>query len=148
MHAVSRDWHTDIASFFIEHGAIIDKADKYGRTPLHLAASVDHYHMVEFLILNGGITSKLCCFNPIICNSQNSASNCLLLERLIMNQKLLPNRPWKFSTLIQDIQVDPIEILLFIYSEGTTKADLRFQYDRISVLSLEDITTITLSTNL
>ena len=59
LHAISRDWHTDIASFFIEHGAIIDKADKYGRTPLHLAASVDHYQMVEFLILNGGITLRL-----------------------------------------------------------------------------------------
>ena len=58
LHAIARDWHTDIASFFLEHGAVLDKADKYGRTPLHLAASVDHYQMVEFLVLNGG---KTCC---------------------------------------------------------------------------------------
>ena len=54
LHAVARDWHMDIARFFLEHGAIIDKADEYGRTPLHLAASVDHFKMVEFLVLNGG----------------------------------------------------------------------------------------------
>ena len=33
---------------------MIDKADKYGRTPLHLAAAVDHHEMVEYLALNGG----------------------------------------------------------------------------------------------
>ena len=54
LHAIARDWHIDVARYALEHGAMIDKADNYGRTPLHLAAAVDHHEMVEYLALNGG----------------------------------------------------------------------------------------------
>ena len=57
LHAIARDWHTNVAKYFLERGALIDRADKYGRTPLHLAAAVDHHEMVEFLVLNGGMLS-------------------------------------------------------------------------------------------
>ena len=55
-----------MAKFMLEQGAEINKADCYGRTPLHLAAAVDYGEMVEFLIENGGektILSSLFCFN-------------------------------------------------------------------------------------
>jgi len=34
-------------------GAQINQADKYGRTPLHVAAAVDYPEMVQFLFDNG-----------------------------------------------------------------------------------------------
>ena len=54
LHAIARDWHIDVAKYALEHNAMINKADVYGRTPLHLAAAVDYYEMVEFLAFNGG----------------------------------------------------------------------------------------------
>lgn len=34
-------------------GASINQADKYGRTPLHVAAAVDYPEMVHFLVQRG-----------------------------------------------------------------------------------------------
>ena len=55
---VSRSWHVDVAQFMIEHGANLNQADNYGRTPLHIAAAVDYPEMVEFLIKHGGFIFK------------------------------------------------------------------------------------------
>lgn len=52
--AVVRDWNTDVAEFAMEKDADINHRDKYGRTPLHLAAAVNYAEMVDFLLLNGG----------------------------------------------------------------------------------------------
>ena len=52
--AVVRDWHTDVALFAIKNGADVNHADKYGRTPLHLAAAINYPEMVELLIYHGG----------------------------------------------------------------------------------------------
>lgn len=38
---------------FKNSGADINKQDKFGRSPLHVAAAVDYDRMVEFLIKNG-----------------------------------------------------------------------------------------------
>ncbi len=54
LHAIARDWHVDVVKYALEHGANINKADVFGRTPLHLAAAVDYHEMVEYLVLNGG----------------------------------------------------------------------------------------------
>ncbi len=54
LHAIARDWHVDVVKYVLGKGAIINKQDLYGRTPLHLASAVDYHEMVEFLVLNGG----------------------------------------------------------------------------------------------
>ena len=54
LHEVARNWHPDVALFFIQRGANLNKCDNYGRSPLHLAAAVNYHEMVEFLIHNGG----------------------------------------------------------------------------------------------
>ena len=53
MFKVARSWHPDVVKFALENGAEINKADLYGRTPLHLAAAVDYGDMVQYLIENG-----------------------------------------------------------------------------------------------
>ena len=47
-------WHEDVARFMVEHGANLNQADNYGRTPLHMAVAMDYVDMVNFLIENGG----------------------------------------------------------------------------------------------
>ena len=49
LHEVARNWNIDVAKFFIEHHADVNKSDHWGRTPLHLAAAVNHYKMVKYL---------------------------------------------------------------------------------------------------
>ncbi len=44
----------DVVKYVLAKGAIINKQDLYGRTPLHLASAVDYHEMVEFLVVNGG----------------------------------------------------------------------------------------------
>ena len=38
---------------FSSPGASVNQADKYGRTPLHVAAAVDYPEMVQFLVQRG-----------------------------------------------------------------------------------------------
>ena len=54
MHVVAREWHTDAAMFFRCHGAAIDSPDRFGRTPLFVAAAMNHKPMVEWLLDHGG----------------------------------------------------------------------------------------------
>ena len=51
---MARAWHRDVGLFLLEHGADPNKADLYGRTPLHVAAAVDYPEMVNLLIDKGG----------------------------------------------------------------------------------------------
>ena len=37
----------------LEHGGLINQADSYGRTPLHVAAAVDYAEMCQFLVEKG-----------------------------------------------------------------------------------------------
>ncbi|XP_065648825.1 transient receptor potential cation channel subfamily A member 1 isoform X2 [Hydra vulgaris] len=53
--AIVRDWHVNVASFAIEKRADVNHKDKYGRTPLHLAAAIDYSAMIEILIKNGAL---------------------------------------------------------------------------------------------
>lgn len=61
MHEVAREWSTDFAKFLKIKGIDIDVADKWGRTPLFVATAHNYVDMVEWLVLNGGIslTSEL-----------------------------------------------------------------------------------------
>ena len=53
LHEIAREWHTDVAKFFIQNGGNVNLPDFYGRTALHVAAWADYAEMVEFLIENG-----------------------------------------------------------------------------------------------
>ena len=55
LHAVARDWNTDIAKFVISNGGDINIPDEFGRTPVHVAAAVNYPEMIEFLVQNGGM---------------------------------------------------------------------------------------------
>ena len=52
---VASKWHVDVARFLIDLGAEVSAADKYGRTPLHVAAADDYPDMIQLLIEFGGI---------------------------------------------------------------------------------------------
>ena len=54
MHEIAREWSIGAAQACLERFADIDKPDKYGRSPLHLACAVNYPEMVEWLVLNGG----------------------------------------------------------------------------------------------
>ena len=41
------------ATHFVRPGADVNKSDKFGRSPLHVASAVDYAEMVEFLIQHG-----------------------------------------------------------------------------------------------
>ena len=69
---VVRDWHVDVARFAIERGANVNHKDRYGRTPLHLAAAVNYAEMVSFIIDSGGKNT--------ICFSSNSHVKPLFIE--------------------------------------------------------------------
>lgn len=53
MHEIARDWHIDVAKFFVENGGNINLPDYYGRTPLHVAAASEYPEMCSFLLDNG-----------------------------------------------------------------------------------------------
>lgn len=53
MHIVARNWDVMIAEFLREKGIDVCHADLVGRTPLHVAASSNHYDMVEWLVSHG-----------------------------------------------------------------------------------------------
>ena len=55
LYEVTRNWNVDVARYLVRYGAELNHKDKMGRTPLHLAAAVNHYEMVDFLVKNGGV---------------------------------------------------------------------------------------------
>ena len=66
MHEVAREWNTDVAVYLKSKGANIDIPDNWGRTPLFVAASSNHYKMVEWLIHNGGIDILYSYFSSVL----------------------------------------------------------------------------------
>ena len=53
MHEVALRWPSELADVLLSHGADIDHADSMGRTPLHVAASVNAPDIVKWLVKNG-----------------------------------------------------------------------------------------------
>ena len=53
LHAIVRDWHSDVALFLIRSNADVNAQDQHGRSPLHLAAALNNLEMVEVLLRNG-----------------------------------------------------------------------------------------------
>ena len=58
MHVVVREWCTDLALFLLHYGAEIDVPDKFGRTPLFVAAAVNYKEMVRWLLDYGGMRTS------------------------------------------------------------------------------------------
>ena len=83
-------------------GADINKADDYGRTPLHVAASADYPDMVRFLIENGAdfhVTTKGELQTPLHFAARNEASQCLKV--LLAYGATLEVRDYKQRTALQ-----------------------------------------------
>ena len=49
LHAASGHGHLEVAQFLLNHGADINKQDKYGFTPLHWACSSGRTNTIAFL---------------------------------------------------------------------------------------------------
>ena len=47
MHEVALHWPVSLAQHFLKHDADLNHADLYGRTPLHVACSVNCPEMVK-----------------------------------------------------------------------------------------------------
>ncbi|XP_066929755.1 uncharacterized protein [Clytia hemisphaerica] len=58
LHEVAREWNVDVAQFLFQQGIMIDVADKYGRTPLMVAASSNNVEMMTWLVNNGADKRK------------------------------------------------------------------------------------------
>ena len=83
-------------------GADINKADDYGRTPLHVAASSDYPQMVRFLIENGAdfqATTKGELQTPLHFAARNEASQCIKI--LLAYGATLEVRDYKQRTPLQ-----------------------------------------------
>ena len=53
MHEVAENWDITVAQFLYERGADVQCSDANGKTPLHIAASIDHKDMIVWLIKHG-----------------------------------------------------------------------------------------------
>ena len=83
-------------------GADINKADDYGRTPLHVAASADYPEMVRFLVDNGAdlhVTTKGELQTPLHFAARNEASQCVKI--LLAYGATLEVRDYKQRTPLQ-----------------------------------------------
>lgn len=83
-------------------GADINKADDYGRTSLHVAASADYPEMVRFLIDNGAnfhLTTKGEAQTPLHFAAKNEASQCVKI--LLAYGAVLEVRDYKQRTPLQ-----------------------------------------------
>ena len=54
LHEAVAHWDLTVVEFLVQHGATVNAVDKEGRTPLHIAAYVNHVDVVIFLLDNGG----------------------------------------------------------------------------------------------
>ena len=83
-------------------GADVNKADDYGRTPLHVAASADYPEMARFLIENGAsihLTTKGEIQTPLHFAARNEASQCVKI--LLAYGSVLEVRDYKQRTPLQ-----------------------------------------------
>ncbi|CAM9734684.1 unnamed protein product [Lampetra planeri] len=53
-HEAAQAGHLDAARFLVERGAHVDEPDTNGRTPLHVAAALDHPNVIDFFVKHGG----------------------------------------------------------------------------------------------
>jgi hypothetical protein len=59
LHAVVKDWGTDVLQYLIDRGAQPNTQDQFGRTPLHVAASTDAADII-YALLQQGADHTLC----------------------------------------------------------------------------------------
>lgn len=83
-------------------GASINQADKYGRSPLHVAAAVDYPEMVNFLLENGADINARTegeLQTPVHFAARNDAANSL--KALIKRGADFEDRDYKQRTPLQ-----------------------------------------------
>ena len=54
LHEAAAHWDLAVVEFLVQHGATVNAVDKGGRTPLHIAAYVNHVDVLIFLLDNEG----------------------------------------------------------------------------------------------
>ena len=103
-------WTNTEFLFGILTGAVVNQPDKYGRTPLHVAAAVDYPEMVQFLVQRGGdIHAKTVkeMQTPVHFAARNDAS--LSLMMLIKCGADITDKDFKQRTALQ---VGVVELML------------------------------------
>ncbi len=86
MHEVAENWDVTVAQFLYDRGIDSNRADNTGKTPLHIAAGVNHRDMIVWLIRQGAdVEAKTNVEKQTPVHHAARSDSVLALEALIQN---------------------------------------------------------------